>query len=116
MALSTKRIAHEAPRVDRRRHSRFPLGLPVDVHLGRRKTGMIVELADVSVGGLLLRGGDGDVAVAETAAIGFVGPDRKRCVAKGRVVRIDDGGQFVVKLDTSNDAFRGFVGLLTGQA
>jgi len=104
---------------ERRRHARFPLGLPVGVRLGGRKTPVMVELLDVSESGARFAAADAEVRVAERAAFGFVIPDRASCQAEGRVVRADRSGrfagQFVLALEAANDAFVGFIRLLEAE-
>jgi hypothetical protein len=101
---------------DRRRHARFPLGLPVGVRLAGRRTPIMVELLDVSESGARFRADEAEVRVAERAAFGFVVPDRPSCQAQGRVVRADRSGQFVLALDEANDSFVGFIRLLEGES
>jgi hypothetical protein len=100
---------------DRRRHSRFPLGLPVKVHLDGRADPITVELMDIAEGGVRFRAGRDEVRVDQTAAFGFVVPDQRACVAKGRVVRVEGTGEFVLVLEQSNEAFRGFVESLSDE-
>lgn len=97
---------------ERRRHERFPLGLPVRILCGEREHALLVELLDISKSGARFVAPVGDVRVADHVAFGFVMPDRLSCHAKGQVVRVDDQGQFVLSLDDSNDAFAGFIRLL----
>ncbi len=99
---------------DRRRHARFPLGLPVGVRLAGRRTPLMVELLDVSESGARFHAldGDADVHVADRATFGFVVPGEPSCRAQGLVVRADRSGQFVLALDDTNDAFVGFIRLL----
>ena len=99
---------------DRRRHARFPLGLPVGVRLAGRRTPLMVELLDVSESGARFHALDGDaeVHVADRATFGFVVPGEPSCRAQGLVVRADRSGQFVLALDDTNDAFVGFIRLL----
>ena len=101
---------------DRRRHARFPLGLPVGVRLEGRRTPLIVELLDVSASSARFQALDANVEVADRATFGFVVPDRPSCQAQGLVVRADRSGQFagqfVLALDDTNDAFVGFIRLL----
>jgi hypothetical protein len=97
---------------DRRRHERFPLGLPVRVRLQEREQALLAELLDVSKSGARFGAPIGDVRLDDKVAFGFVMPDRPSCHAKGQVVRVEDSGQFVLALDDSNDAFAGFIRLL----
>jgi len=74
---------------------------------------MIVEIVDVSAGGLRLRSLGHEMRVAERATLHFLLPDRDACVAGGRVTRIDGRGEFVLVLDESNNAFRRFLASLS---
>jgi hypothetical protein len=102
--------------VDRRRHARFPLGLPVGVRLEGRRTPLVVELLDVSESGARFQTMGQTVDVDERATFGFVVPDRSSCQARGLVVRADSSGQFVLALEDTNDAFVGFVRLLAADS
>jgi len=103
---------------DRRRHTRFPLGLPVGVRVAGRRTPLMVELLDVSKSGARFHAmeGDADIHVADRATFGFVVPGEPSCQAQGLVVRAEHSGrfagQFVLALDDTNDAFVGFIRLL----
>jgi hypothetical protein len=107
----------DAP-LERRRHTRFPLGLPVGLRLAGRRTPLTVELLDVSESGARFHSADGEaeVHVADRAAFGFVVPGEPSCQAQGLVVRAEHSGrfagQFVLALDGTNDAFVGFIRLL----
>ena len=101
---------------DRRRHARFPLGLPVGVRLAGRRTPLMVELLDVSESGARFQAADADVHVADRATFGFVVPDLVPCQAQGAVVRADRSGQFVLALDDTNAAFVGFIRLLEAES
>jgi hypothetical protein len=106
------------PQPERRRHARFPLGLPVGVRLAGRRTPLMVELLDVSKSGARFHAVDGDagVRVSDRATFGFVVPGEPSCQAQGLVVRADRSGQFVLALDEANEAFVGFIQLLEGQS
>lgn len=99
---------------ERRRHERFPLGLPVHVHVQMEESehALLAELLDVSESGARFGAPIGDVRVDDKVAFGFVMPDRDSCRAAGQVVRVDESGQFVLALDDANDAFVGFIRLL----
>jgi hypothetical protein len=107
---------------DRRRHARFPLGLPVGVRLAGRRTPLMVELLDVSESGARFNAADAEaeVHVADRATFGFVVPDQPSCQAQGLVVRAERSGrfagQFVLALDDTNDAFVGFIRLLQAES
>lgn len=96
---------------DRRRHLRVPMGMPVRVHFAGQDTPATVELRDISHGGCYFRG----VTAPPYArlAFGFVLPERRVCVARGRVLRVDGGG-FAITIDSSNDVFRDFLNGLSG--
>jgi hypothetical protein len=94
---------------DRRRHARFPLGLPVGVQIVGRPGPITVELLDLSATGGRFRCLGDRVRVDETATVAFVLEDQRRCQAEGRVVRADPSGEFALRLKTSNDAFVAFV-------
>jgi hypothetical protein len=94
---------------NRRRHARFPLGLPVGVRFAGRRTPLVVELLDVSESGARFQAMDAEVKIADRATFGFVVPDRPSCQAQGLVVRADRSGQFVLALDEANDSFVGFI-------
>jgi hypothetical protein len=105
-------------RTDRRRHARFPLGLPVGVRLAGRRTPVMVELLDISESGARFQAMTkmpDSVRVADRAAFGFVVPDRPSCQAQGKVVRADRSGQFVLALDDVNEDFAGFIRLLESE-
>lgn len=99
-----------APSVERRKSVRFPLGLPVRVHLTGHSDPITVEVVDLSARGGRFRTMDEPVKVNQTASFAFVLPGEKHCTAKGRVVRADDSGEFAVKLSKANRAYLGFVG------
>ncbi len=94
---------------DRRRHARFPLGLPVGVQISGRSEPITVELLDVSATGGRFRSLGDRVRVDDTAIVAFVLEDQRRCTAEGRVVRSDASGEFALRLKSSNDAFAAFV-------
>ena len=96
--------------IERRKRPRFPLGLPVRVHLAGKSDPITAEVVDLSARGGRFRCIDETVQVNQTASFAFVLPDQRHCVAKGRVVRADDSGEFAVKLSNANRAYLGFVG------
>ena len=101
---------------DRRRHARFPLGLPVGVQLAGRPGPITVELLDLSAtGGRFRCPAPGEkVRVNDTATVSFVMQDQRRCFAEGQVVRADASGEFALRLAAANDAFVAFVKQLAG--
>jgi hypothetical protein len=111
LSTNTAGTMNDSP-PNRRRHARFPLGLPVGVRFAGRHTPLVVELLDVSESGARFQAVDQAtdvVKVADRATFGFVVPDRPSCQAKGLVVRADRSGQFVLALDEANESFVGFI-------
>jgi hypothetical protein len=101
---------------NRRRHARFPLGLPVKLQLTGRTEPIIVEIVDVSAGGLRLRSLGEEVRVGERGGLRFVLSAAERdCAASGRVARVERGGAFVLTLDETNDAFVRFLASLSAE-
>jgi hypothetical protein len=105
-------MTQERVQEDRRRHARFRLGLPVKMHLDGDATPMTVELIDIGEQGVRFRLPGDSMQLDQRAAFGFVIPGQHVYVAHGRVVRVDDGGEFVLSLDQANHAFRNFLGSL----
>lgn len=102
----------DAPRPtgkDRRRHTRFALGLPVGVQIAGRAEPITVELLDLSATGGRFRSLGDRVPVDETATVVFLLDDQRRCMAEGRVVRSDASGEFAVVLKKGNPAFAAFI-------
>lgn len=102
----------DAPRPtgqDRRRHTRFPLGLPVGVQIAGRPELITVELLDLSATGGRFRSLGDRVRVDETATVAFLLEDQRRCMAEGCVVRSDASGEFAVRLKKGNEAFAAFI-------
>ena len=101
------------PARDRRRHERVAVGLPVEVHVDDRPETLTVELIDIAEGGARMRPlSTCDVTVNRRATFGFIVPGGGRCVAAGRVARVQASGDFVVVLDRSNPAFLDFLSAL----
>jgi hypothetical protein len=74
---------------------------------------IIVEIVDVSAGGLRLRSLGDEMRVSQRATLAFVLPDLRACLAGGRVMRVERGGTFVLALEETNEAFRSFVASLS---
>lgn len=102
-----------SPADDRRRHLRFPLGLPVLIHLEGRDDSTPVEIVDIAERGARFRTVGERVPIHQRASFGFVTAAQAACVASGRVVRVDDGGVFVLSVERAKSAFRSFVGSLS---
>ena len=91
---------------------RFPLGLPVELYVAGRETPIIVEVVDVSAGGVRLRALEPSVKVAEQATLRFVMPGNRACVATGQVTRIEHEREIILVLKRTNSAFKSFVASL----
>lgn len=101
-------------KVERRRSARFPLGLPVRIHVTGHADPITAEVVDLSARGGRFRTIDETVEVNQTASFAFVLPGERHCAAKGRVVRANDSGEFAVKLSKANRAYLGFLGEIAG--
>jgi len=97
---------------NRRRHMRFPLGLPVELYVAGRETPIIVEIVDVSAGGVRLRSLEASVNVAEQATLRFVLQGGKPCVATGQVTRVEKEREIIMVLKRTNASFKAFVSSL----
>jgi hypothetical protein len=101
--------------VERRRHSRYALGVPVRFRLDEGAASMFLELVDVSAGGGCFRAPTGTVRVGQHVAFGFVMPHDGAgdglCVARARVVRTMPG-LFAVVIERSSDALQRFLDVL----
>jgi hypothetical protein len=99
---------------ERRRHPRYKLGLPVRLQKEGSIQATTIELADVSVRGCRLSAffAGAAPAVDTRVAVGFVLPNRRIALAKGRVVRHVDqarGGGVGLKFEHANAAFYEFI-------
>jgi len=99
---------------NRRRHVRVPVGLPVQIHVGGDRAPLTVELVDLAEGGVRFRalGDEGRARVGQRARFTLVLAGQDACTAEGRVVRVQAGGEIIVVLDRTNEAFRAFVASL----
>jgi len=97
---------------NRRRHKRFPLGLPVELHVAGREQPVIVEVVDVSAGGVRLRALESAVRVAEQATLKFLLPGNRHCVAVGQVARVEKEREIILILKRANPAFKAFLASL----
>ncbi len=110
------------------------------LHVDSREPPITVEVVDVSEGGARLRAFACPVRADQHATLRFLLPDQRTCVASGRVARVERaldpesasfsgptstrGGpppsagsgtvDFVLRLNDTNDAFRGFLASLVG--
>ena len=113
MPITARAIAkRDLGHVNRRRHPRVPVGLPVEVHLSGRHDPLTVELSDIAAGGVRFRAPANDVALGQRAKFMFVVEGSGACAAEGPITRINPGGEFIVELDKTSPAFRAFVSSL----
>jgi hypothetical protein len=101
---------------NRRRHARFPLGLPVRLQVVGRPEPLIVEIVDVSAGGVRLRSLGDEVRTKQRAALKFVLPDQRACAAEGHVSRVERDGTFVLQLEKANATVLNFLKSLAAEA
>jgi len=97
---------------ERRRHRRFRLGVPVNLHIGGRANPVVVEIVDIGARGARFRAETPPLRVEEEAAFGFVsnGQDMQHiCVTNGRVLRVGGDGDFVLSVERANAAFHSFL-------
>jgi len=99
----------KAPRQNRRKHARVPVGLPVEVRISGVESPLIVELMDIAPGGIRFRSLTDQVTLDQRATFKFVVADHGECAAEGKVLRIQPGGVFIVALERANRVFRDFV-------
>lgn len=98
--------------VNRRRHPRIPVGLPVEVHLAGRESPLTVELTDIAAGGVRFRAPSNGVKLDQRAKFMFIAAGRGACAAEGHITRVDKSGDFIVVLDKTSPDFRAFVSSL----
>jgi hypothetical protein len=101
---------------NRRRHTRFPLGLPVALQVLDRPDPMIVEIVDVSAGGLRLRSLGDEIRPGQRATLRFVLPEQRPCAVEGHVLRVGRDGTFVLELEKANASFLKFLKSLAAEA
>ena len=99
--------------LEKRRHPRIFLGVPVRVHFAGEPKSLTLELADVSMGGSRFHTGGRRPRLRQWVSFGFVTADRLVCAARGRVVRVDASG-FALKMECANSDFRSFVEDISG--
>ncbi|HEY7374338.1 MAG TPA: PilZ domain-containing protein [Polyangia bacterium] len=101
--------AKTAPRQNRRKHARVPVGLPVEVHISGLAQPLIVELMDIAPGGIRFRALTDQVTLDQRATFKFTAANHGECAAEGKVLRVQPGGVFIVALERANRVFRDFV-------
>jgi c-di-GMP-binding flagellar brake protein YcgR len=99
--------------IERRRHPRVHLGVPVRVHLAGEPQTLTLELVNVSAGGSYFRTSGRVPRRGQWVAFGFVVSEYSVCAARGRVVRVDGDG-FGISIDNANGAFQAFVNDISG--
>ena len=97
-------------RDERRKHLRFPLGLPVIIHVEGRGESLTVEIVDIAMKGVRFRAHTEALAVGQRVSFAFVTEGEKTCNATGRIVRVDGQGEFVLSLEGANPEFDSFIG------
>jgi|SRR4051795_11661419 hypothetical protein len=111
-------LAYEGPSAelgaDRRRRSRYTIGLPVRVHVDGMDRSLLAELADVSATGCFLRGADiaRATVLGDRLAFGFVLPSHEVGLVRGRVVRRNLGDGLGVVIEQANSPFDELLGSL----
>lgn len=108
-ATQAKPPAKTAPRQNRRKHARVPVGLPVEVHISGLAQPLIVELMDIAPGGIRFRAMTDQVTLDQRATFKFTAANHGECAAEGKVLRVQPGGVFIVALERANRVFRDFV-------
>ena len=98
---------------ERRNHHRIHLGVPVRVHYAGEVRTLTLELTNVSATGCYFKTDEQQPYLGQWVAFGFVEVNRAVCTACGRAVRSDERG-FAVKFERVNDAFRSFLGDISG--
>ena len=100
---------------DRRRHRRFPIGLPVRLRVEGTRGATTVALRDISESGCFLSLPDDgfDLDDAQNVAVGFVLPEKNIGLARGRIVRREDGVGVGVEIEAANERYYQFVSSLT---
>lgn len=92
---------------DRRKRSRYAVGLPVTVQIEGLGESIVAELSDVSRTGCFLRGAELSLysRLGERVTFGFVLQDREAGMVHGRVVRRTPGEGLGVAIDRANQPF-----------
>jgi hypothetical protein len=103
-----------ADRADRRSRARYPIGLPVRVHIDGMDRSVLAELSDVSATGCFLRGPELAQATGpgDRIAFGFVLPSLEVGLVRGRVVRRTPGDGLGVAIEQANSPFDELLGSL----
>jgi len=111
-------VAYDSPPVefgaDRRRRTRYSIGLPVRVHVDGMDRSLLAELHDVSATGCFLRGVDLCMAtgLGDRLAFGFVLPSHDVGLVRGRVVRTTPGDGLGMVIEHANSSFDELLGSL----
>lgn len=104
----------DALSADRRSRARYPIGLPVRVHVDGMDRSLLAELADVSATGCFLRGAEIVLAteLGDRLAFGFVTQTLGVGLVRGRVVRRSAGDGLGVVIEQANTFFDELLGTL----
>jgi hypothetical protein len=99
---------------ERRRRSRYVVGLPVRVQIDGVGESTLAELSDVSATGCFLRNDEISFFTPTGArlAFGFVLPSRGVGLVRGRVVRRNPGFGVGVAIEQANESFDELLGTL----
>jgi hypothetical protein len=106
--------AADASGPERRRRSRYFVGLPVRVQIDGIAHATLAELTDVSATGCFLRNQEMSflIALGDRVAFGFVLPSRGVGLVRGRVVRRTPGEGLAVAIEQANEPFDELLGTL----
>ncbi len=99
---------------ERRRRSRYFVGLPVRVQVDGAERATLAELTDVSATGCFLRDQEMSfvATIGDRLAFGFVLPSRGVGLVRGRVVRAAPGEGVAVAIEQANEPFDELLGTL----
>jgi PilZ domain len=114
MSASPTSVADTRVARERRRRSRYFVGLPVRVHIDGMDQATLAELTDVSATGCYLSNQEISflIALGDRVAFGFVLPSRRVGLVRGRVVRRTPGQGLAVAIEQANEPFDELLGTL----
>jgi hypothetical protein len=114
MSVSPTAAAGPSAGPERRRRSRYFVGLPVRVQVDGLGHATLAELTDVSATGCFLRNPEMSFAadLGDRLAFGFVLPSRGVGLVRGRVVRRAPGEGLAVAIEQANEPFDELLGTL----
>jgi hypothetical protein len=114
MSLPPTAEADASAGPERRRRSRYYVGLPVRVQLDGAAQATLAELTDVSATGCFLRSQEMSflTSLGDKLAFGFVLPSRGVGLVRGRVVRRIPGEGLALAIEQANEPFDELLGTL----